>query len=578
MPCHVGQAERQLTHVQVGGQIVLRRDNALHDFGGNRLAGLVVHGPQVEEFLLGSPVLHDLRRKLHEVAVNARAGLRLVFALAQHAVQGVSELVEESLQLVERQQRRRGLGGFGEIHHQRHQRTGLLAVLDLRAAEFGHPRTRTLRLAGEEVEVEHGHKAAVLVGYVIGRHVGMIDLDLVVGREIQAVKLVGEHEHALLDVFELQIGLHDLVVERIFLVLVFFVVIAPVPRHQLALEAQRSGIVADHPVILVGIGFGLAEQLVEECRDGRSILGHAAFEHVIRVALVTQQVGDLQAQVGDLLHDLRVVVLAAQRTRIVGAPELLLQGAVRRIGHERHIARRLQRHGPTLLAARLGVGGHTLPDECGQFGNDLRIGNVDRKGVGCGQRVLAELQGRGRQLGGILAVKLLIGVRKGGAVAGEALVGVFQQFPVLFRKTAAGFLVNRLHAGEKLRIERNVVRQLGELGLNAQRDLLHLVRGRGFEQVVENTRNAVEQRPLTLQRHDGVAEGRLLGVIDDRLDLGARAGDGRIERRLVIRKLDLRERRRLVGRVPLRQQGVGGIQFGQLRFGNRIVGAACRHS
>ena len=158
-------------------------------------------------------------------------------------------------------------------------------------------------------------------------------------------------------------------------------------------------------------------------------------------------------------------------------------------------------------------------------------------------------------LGGLLAVKLLIGVRKGGAVAGEALVGVFQQFPVLFRKTAAGFLVNRLHAGEKLRIERNVVRQLGELGLNAQRDLLHLVRGRGFEQVVENTRNAVEQRPLTLQRHDGVAEGRLLGVIDDRLDLGARAGDGRIERRLVIRKLDLRERRRLVGRVPLRQQG-----------------------
>ena len=114
--------------------------------------------------------------------------------------------------------------------------------------------------------------------------------------------------------------------------------------------------------------------------------------------------------------------------------------------------------------------------------------------------------------------------------------------------------------------------------LNAQRDLLHLVRGRGFEQVVENTRNAVEQRPLTLQRHDGVAEGRFLGVIDDRLDLGARAGDGRIERRLVIRKLDLRERRRLVGRVPLRQQGVGGIQFGQLRFGNRIVGAACRHS
>ena len=348
----------------------------------------------------------------------------------------------------------------------------------------------------------------------------MIDLDLVVGREIQAVKLVGEHEHALLDVFELQIGLHDLVVERIFLVLVFFAVIAPVPRHELAFEPERSGIVGDGLIVLVGIGLGLGEQLVEEGHDRRGVLGHAAFEHVVGIAFIAQQVGDLQAQVGNLFDDRRIVVLAAQCARIVGTPEFLLERTVRRIGQERHIARCLQRHRPALFTARLGIGCHTLLHEVRQFGHDLRVGDVDREGIGRSQGVLAELERRGRQLGRILAVELLVRVGQGGPVACETLIGILEQLLVLFREAAAGFPVDGLHAGEELGVERDVVRQFGQLGLHAQCDLLHFVGRVRFEQVEENTRNTIQQRTVALQGHDGIAEGRLRGVADDRVDLG----------------------------------------------------------
>ena len=124
-------------------------------------------------------------------------------------------------------------------------------------------------------------------------------------------------------------------------------------------------------------------------------------------------------------------------------------------------------------------------------------------------------------------------VGQGGTVACEALVGILEQFLVLFREAAAGFPVDCLHAGEEFGVERDVVRQFGQLGLHAQCDLLHFVRRIRFEQVEEDTRDTIQQRTVALQSHDGIAEGRLRGVGDDRVDLGIRAGDGRVERRLV---------------------------------------------
>lgn len=59
MPCHIGHAERKLAHVGIGRQVILRGDDAVDHLDRDRLARLVMHGPQVEELLLSSPVLHD---------------------------------------------------------------------------------------------------------------------------------------------------------------------------------------------------------------------------------------------------------------------------------------------------------------------------------------------------------------------------------------------------------------------------------------------------------------------------------------------------------------------------------------
>ena len=315
------------------------------------------------------------------------------------------------------------------------------------------------------------------------------------------------------------------------------------------------------------------EQLAEEGLHRRRILGHALLEHIVGVAVVAEQVGDLQARVGDLPEHLRIVELAAQRARVRGAPQPLLQRTVRRVGEEGHVARGLQRHGPALLAARLRIGRQPLLHEARELGNDLRVGDVHGEGVGRSQRVLTELQRQVRELGGVFAVEFLVGRRERGAVAGEALIGLLEQHAVL-RIEASRMLVDRLHAGEEARVERDVVLQLRELGLHAQGDLLHLVAGCGRKEVEEDPGDAAEQRPLTLQRHDRIAEGGLRGVLDDGLHLGARAGDRSVERRFVVLQADRGEGRGLVGPRPLGQQGIRRIEFGQLRLRNRMVGAA----
>ena len=70
----------------------------------------------------------------------------------------------------------------------------------------------------------------------------------------------------------------------------------------------------------------------------------------------------------------------------------------------------MERHGPPLLTAGSSLGGHSLLDEAGQLGHDLRVGDVEREGIGGSQGVLSELQRQGREFGGVLPVKLLVGI------------------------------------------------------------------------------------------------------------------------------------------------------------------------
>ena len=70
-----------------------------------------------------------------------------------------------------------------------------------------------LALARIEIDEEHGKVAAVAVIDLVGAHVGVIDGDLLVLTEGDAVEARGQSEDALDDVFHLKIGAEHLGVE-----------------------------------------------------------------------------------------------------------------------------------------------------------------------------------------------------------------------------------------------------------------------------------------------------------------------------------------------------------------------------
>ncbi len=72
-------------------------DDFINDLGRNRLAGFVVPRKHVEDFGRAHPVFHDLRRELDEVTRYVCPRERLVGHVRHHAVQCVTELMEERL-------------------------------------------------------------------------------------------------------------------------------------------------------------------------------------------------------------------------------------------------------------------------------------------------------------------------------------------------------------------------------------------------------------------------------------------------------------------------------------------------
>ena len=99
--------------------------------------------------------------------------------------------------------------------------------------EIGHPRTGTLGGAGEEVGVEHADETSVGAGYVIGLYIGMVDLNLGVVCELQAIELCGKAEYTVNHVVELEVGAEGLFVKRVFVGLELVGIIRIVPRHNL---------------------------------------------------------------------------------------------------------------------------------------------------------------------------------------------------------------------------------------------------------------------------------------------------------------------------------------------------------
>ena len=69
-----------------------------------------------------------------------------------------------------------------------------------------HPGTALLAFARVEVGVEHSQVASVLVENLVGFHVRMIDGNVLVFLECDAIQAVGQSEDSLDDVLQLEVG------------------------------------------------------------------------------------------------------------------------------------------------------------------------------------------------------------------------------------------------------------------------------------------------------------------------------------------------------------------------------------
>ena len=99
VPGHVKKPEAELPHASITLVIGQRLLQFYQQFIRDLLSCLPVCSPGVEPLFLPCPVLQYLRRQLHKIALHVGACQALIGAVRQHAVQRMTELVEEGVHL-----------------------------------------------------------------------------------------------------------------------------------------------------------------------------------------------------------------------------------------------------------------------------------------------------------------------------------------------------------------------------------------------------------------------------------------------------------------------------------------------
>ena len=286
----------------------------------------------------------------------------------------MAELVEQSLALVEIEQRRLVASGFGEIAHHLDDGYHLFAFLvHFLSAELGHPCAAAFALTREEIHIQHAyhvarvfHQETACLLVVGGQSVG--------GLESKAVQTVGHVESAFKNVVEGEIGTYHGVFEVVFLGSQLFAVVTPVPRLQLG-----AGLVFfEHFLVLGAFGLGFVEggfpYLHQTAVNGRRGLGQTVVEHIVGVGGETEDVGAFETQVGEGVDDFGIVELATVAAVGIGVPHLLAQLAVGTGLHERLPRGQLQGYlGAVVEFLAVGVGGfkHVLGETQGERGDAL---------------------------------------------------------------------------------------------------------------------------------------------------------------------------------------------------------------
>ena len=163
MQRQIHQSESELAHLGVGGAEIARVAHLLQKLGRDRRAGLVVPRKQIQRLAFPGPVLHDLRRQLHEIPRHVHAGEAAQLHAAQTMVQQMAELVKNGLDLAMRQQRRAILAGRRQVAADQAQ----MRILTVRPSPCASPVIRVIHpgapafvLARKPVGVKSAHQIA----------------------------------------------------------------------------------------------------------------------------------------------------------------------------------------------------------------------------------------------------------------------------------------------------------------------------------------------------------------------------------------------------------------------------------
>ena len=436
-------------------------------------------------------------------------------------MQGVAELVEQGLGVVERKQRRFALARLGEVHDIDDQRVNVAPELFL-VAQRRHPGAAVLRRAREIVAEEQSAMAPAGVAHFPHPHIGVPDRNAFAPLEAQSEQAVRGVERRRDDALELEIRLDRRFVDVAARLAQLLRVVAPVPRREREIAALRLHQRLHGIAIRQRVAARRQPDAIEQRAHGLRRLRHGIVEPVMGEARIAEEPRALGAQRHHLGDDRLVVgCAAAVAARDPGTKDLLAQVAPRRELQERLDARARQRDDVLAReAALLGRRARRRAHEIGQTGELVLA--VEHEGIALlvRQHVLAEAGAeRGEPLVDVGETGLRRGVERGAGALEHHVVAIEHALLLGREGEPIARAVQAVDAAEQGLVHQDAVPVLGLLRGELAFDLLDGVVGMRARQQVEHAAHAHERVAGSFQRCDGVGEGRLGRIGGDGLDL-----------------------------------------------------------
>ena len=149
----------------------------------------------------------------------------------------MSELVQESVHLIDCQQRGLLFGRRGEVHHQAHPRTYIVSIgIHMLVTELCHPSTAAFRAARVEIQVENRHELFAAID-LIHLSIRVIWLNFLRFFEAQVIQGGSQSENPINHLIQRKIDFKFLCFKTEFLLLEFFHIVTQIPTLEGVVEA-----------------------------------------------------------------------------------------------------------------------------------------------------------------------------------------------------------------------------------------------------------------------------------------------------------------------------------------------------